>query len=180
MPSELTLGCSQYYDLLCLGQETHFHFVTSDRPGDSFAKILDHTATPICAFPAEWQPVKGKRRVLIIYNNSLPATRALQRYVQLMDPADTHVVLLVADTDWETGKHYLDRAEELLQAHSFKEIQQEWTSRSVIEAMSQDFLAEVDEVVAGTHSRRGLLNFALGRTSSWLVQESGKLLFLVA
>ncbi len=180
VPSELILNCSQHYDLMCLGLETHFHFETSDRPGDSLEKVLDHTATPIYAFPAGWQPVKGKRRVLIAYNGSLPAARALQRFAQMMDPGDIHVVLLAADMDWETGKHYLDRAEELLRAHAFAEIQQEWTSRSAIDAVSQKFLAEVDEVVAGTHSRRGLLHFSLGDMSTWLIKHADKPLFLVA
>ena len=39
---------------------------------------------------------------------------------------------------------------------------------------------EVDEVVAGTHSRRGLLDFKLGDMSRWLIRESDKPLFLVA
>lgn len=180
VPSELILSCSQHFDLLCLGLETHYHFETSDRPGKSLDKILDHTATPIYAFPAGWKPIIGPRKVLIAYNGSLPAARALQRYAQLMDPTNTHVILLAADMDWETGKHYLDKAEELLRAHLFTEVQAEWTSHSVIEAVSGQFLAEVDEIVAGTHSRRGLLKFALGDMTSWLIRESDKPLFLVA
>ncbi len=180
VPSELILGCAQHFDLLCLGQETHFHFETSDRPGDSLEKILDHTATPIYAFPAGWKPITENRKALITYNGSLSAARALQRYAQLMDPADTHIILLAADMEWEVGTHYLNKAEELLQAHGFKDVQREWTSKSVIEAVSQKFLAEVDEVVAGTHSRRGLLDFRLGDMSRWLIRESDKPLFLVA
>jgi nucleotide-binding universal stress UspA family protein len=180
IPSKLILEYAQHFDLLCLGQETHFHFETSDRPGDSMEKILDHTATPIYAFPAGWKPVTENRRTLIAYNGSLSASRALQRYAQLMDPADTHIILLAANMEWEIGSHYLKNAEEFLQAHGFKDVKQEWTSKSVIEAVSQTFLAEVDEVVAGSHSRRGFLDFKLGDMSRWLIRESDKPLFLVA
>jgi len=51
VPAQVLLQASELHDLIVVGLRTFFHFETRDQPGDSLAKLLHRTATPLLAVP---------------------------------------------------------------------------------------------------------------------------------
>ncbi len=178
-PGEHILHDSIFYDLVIIGLRTYFHFETEDKPGDSMERILDHSITPILAVTDQFQP-KEKTNVLIAFNGSLPSVRALQHFANLVDATavETDITLLMSDTDLNVANYYLDGAEAYLKAHSFHNIKKEWTPQSIIQAMEEKYLDWSDLVVAGVHSKKGLLDFMVGSLSKYLIKEAKEPVFL--
>ena len=174
-PSEQILHDSIYYDLVIMGMRTHFHFETEHRPGDSIDRIFSHASTPFMTVPEYFQP-KEKINVLIAFNGSLPAVRAMQGFVHLFEASvfEADITLLMSEMDEKIAKFHLDGASAYLNAHSFRNIKVEQISQDIIEAMDEKYLPWADMVVLGVHSRKGLLDFMLGSLGRHLIKVGTK------
>ena len=174
-PSERIVWESLFYDLVVMGLRTHFQFETSDKPGKTLDKVLSQTITPVLAVPEHYYEI---RNVLIAFDGSLPAARALQRFAHLAIPYDFNFTLLYAGDDKDTAMVYLNKAEEYLKAYSQNNVQKEWTNRSIIDAMREEYLDKSDLIVLGAHSRSALADFFVGSVTKYLINESNKVLFI--
>jgi nucleotide-binding universal stress UspA family protein len=173
MPSQCIIMESLYFDAVVMGLRTYFHFETTDKEGDSLEKVLDHSITPIYGIPAKIQlPQRPgrKMKVLILFNGSMAAGHALQRFAQLALPEKSDVILLCSHEERETASVYLDKAEAYLARHSFGRIQKEWTGEDLLPLLERDYLGRVDLVVVGSHSKRGLFKYKLGSVPKELVK----------
>src|SRR3972149_4941212 len=99
-PSDQIRQDSIYYDLVVMGMRTHFHFETEHKPGDSIDRIFSHASTPFLTVPEHFQP-KEKINVLIAFNGSPPAVRALQGFTHLFEASafETEITLLMSESD---------------------------------------------------------------------------------
>jgi nucleotide-binding universal stress UspA family protein len=176
-PSERIISESIYYDAVIIGMRTYFRFATTNKPGDSLDNILDHSITPVYAVPASYTFPKmppGKMNVLIAFDGSLPAARAIQRFVQLAMPDVMNVLLLSSHDDKETAEYYLDHAEAYLKAYSISNVEKNWTSQNIIAAVENKYLDWADFVVVGAHSKKGLIDFMLGSLTKQLIKLAKK------
>ncbi len=174
-PSKRILEQSSFYDLIVVGMRTHFHFVTSDKPGDTLDKILDDSITPVLAVPAHFSPIK---KVLISYDGSLAATRALQRFTHLSLAKDLEITVLFASDDKEKATYYLENISAYLNAYELTNFKTEWTDQLFIDALRQQYLDWADAIVLGAHSRSGLADFFVGSVTKFLINEAKKPLFI--
>ncbi len=173
-PSDRIIHDAIFYDLVVIGMRTYFHFETSDAPGDSLETILDHSVTPILAVPDHFDG-KSERKVLIAFDGSPPAARALHRFAQLAGTSTLgEVTLLTSGEDAETANNYLDQAEAYLNAHGINDIRKVWTPEEIIRAVREDYLDQADTVVVGAHSKRGLLDFMVGSLTKYLIEAAKK------
>ncbi|MCP4724091.1 MAG: universal stress protein, partial [bacterium] len=78
-PAEEIINYAILYDLVVMGLKTFFHFGTSDEPGETIDKLLEHTVTPGIAVPENFQITGKEMNVLIAFDGSLPAARALRQ-----------------------------------------------------------------------------------------------------
>ncbi|MFQ5753391.1 MAG: universal stress protein, partial [bacterium] len=136
-PSERIIRESIYYDAVVVGMETYFHFETTDKPGDSLDKLLNHAITPIYGVPKTFALPNipdEKINVLLAFDGSLPSARALQRFAQLALPDLMNVMIVTAGEDKVAAEYYLEQAEAYLSTHSIFNIKKEWTSEDIIHA----------------------------------------------
>jgi len=176
-PSERIVSESIFYDAVIVGMRTYFSFATTDKPGDSLDKLLDHSITPIYAVPKSFSFPKippEKMKVLIAFDGSLPSARALQRFAQLAIPDAMEVLILTSQEDKELADYYLDHAEAYLKAHSIYNIKKQWTAKSITEAVEEEYLDWADFIVVGPHSKKGLIDFMLGSLTKRLINLSKK------
>jgi len=169
IPSKMILAEGMFYDLIVVGQKTFYHFETQNEPGDSLEKILDHSITPILAVPEKFKPIKN---VLIAFDGSLPATRALKRFAHLAMVNDFEIKLLMAKTDLKTGEYYLNKAENYLKDYGVTRITKEWSPEEVIDIVDEKYLDWADLFVTGMHSKKGLLDFFVGSLPKYLLKKS--------
>jgi len=181
-PSERIISESNYYDAVTIGMRTHFRFEDSNKGGDTLEEILDESVTPVYAVPAKYSFAKAAgeslTKVLIAYDNSLPAARALQRFAQFAIPETQEAILLSAGRDQAAAEFYLSQAEAYLHAHGITRVTTEWTSGKIIDAVRDKYLDWADMVVAGAHSKRGLLDFKLGSLTKFLIKQAKKPLLI--
>ena len=174
-PSDQIRQDSIYYDLVVMGMRTHFHFETEHKPGDSIDRIFSHASTPFLVVPEHVQS-REKINVLIAFNGSLPSVRALQGFTHLFESSafETHITLLMSESDATLAKFHIDGASAYLNAHSFHNVKIEQISQDIIEAMEEKYLPWADLVVLGVHSKKGFLDFMLGSLSRHLIKVGTK------
>jgi nucleotide-binding universal stress UspA family protein len=116
-PPEKILVEAQRYDLIVLGQQTCFRFATQEGPDETLCKVLKNTPRPVVAVPAK---LSDGASVLVAYDGSLQAARALQAFQAsgLGESEEVHVVSVGADH--VEAARYADRAAEFLRFHEVK------------------------------------------------------------
>jgi len=166
-----------FYDMVITGLRTHFHFETKDKPGRSLHELLAESITPIYGVPKDLtipDPIEKKIKVLIPFNGSLPAARALQRFAQFMIPEMTQPRLLISHEDESVASSMLKHAKDYLELHGFKDIITDWTTDSIIDSCKESMLDWADVVVVGAHSKRGLFDFMVGSLTEHLIKWDKK------
>ncbi len=180
-PSHRIMEESEYYDLVVMGLRTYYHFETQDNAGDSLDKVLDHSAVPILGVPAKVNLDLGGEPppdILIAFDGSLPSARALHHFCRLWGNHPANVNLLLSDRDENTARHRLGEAEAYLHAQGLDRVKKRWTAEPIIKAVDRRFLGEADLVVAGAHSKKGLLDFMVGSLTRHLIEEAKKPLLI--
>jgi nucleotide-binding universal stress UspA family protein len=116
-PADSLFVEAQRYDLVVLGQRTYFQFATRDGADATLSAVLRNTPRPVVVVPPK--PYDGTP-VLVAYDGSLPAARALYAFQAsgLHGAEDVHV-LSVGDDHVEAARH-ADRAVEFLGFHNVK------------------------------------------------------------
>lgn len=174
-PSEQILHDSIFYDLVVMGISTHFHFETEHTPGNNIEKILSRIVTPVLTVPEGFIP-KEKMNVLIAFDGSLPAVRAMKGFIHLFEASafEADITLLMSGVDEDIVKLNLEGASAYLAAHSCRSIRIEKTTENIIEAMEENYLQWADMVVLGVHSKKGLFDFIIGSLSRHLIHKGDK------
>lgn len=181
LPSKSILRESVYFDAVVMGMRTHFRFGTDEKHGDSLEEVLDHSIAPIYCVPQKVRLPEGpgrKMTSLVLFNGSLAAGHALQRFAQLALPDRSEVVLLASDKEEEEALGYLDKAESYLRSHSFERVRKEWTGNDLLEVLETSYLGRVDLIVAGAHSQKGMIKFKLGSVPEHLIKAANTPLLL--
>ena len=181
-PSEWIVRESVYYDLLVMGLRTYYKFGTDPKgPGDSLEAVLDHCVTPVFGVPKTVPSPDlsaGKIKVLMAFDGSLPAARALKRFCHLVDPRMAAVTLVTAGEDEERARFHLDRAEAYLRAYGIEDVRKEWTTQSIVSVVTDTYLPQADVVVVGAHAKIALFDFAVGSLTKYLIEVESKPVFI--
>ncbi|GAB4377476.1 MAG: hypothetical protein Kow0042_25280 [Calditrichia bacterium] len=180
-PSKRIIQESIFYDAVVMGLRTYFNFEEIGHSGDSLENIIDQTITPIYGIPEKLElppAVQEKIKVLIAFDGSLPAARALQRFTQLARPDIFEVKLLTSSDDKTQADYYLNQAETYLRCHEITTITKEYTSDNIITVLESQFLDWAHLVVVGVHSKKGLLDFMVGSLTRSLIKMGRKPLLI--
>lgn len=177
VPGNEIINQSIYYDLVVLGMRTFFHFETDDKPGDTLTRILNHTITPVYAVPQEvnWPNSSNERiKVLIAFDGSLLAARALQQFVRLSFFKRKEVVLLMSGKSNHEVRRTLGDANTYLHVHNITNVKMVHTNRSIISVVDEEYLDWADCFVVGAHAQRGLIDFMTGSLTRHLIKVNRK------
>lgn len=177
LPTEHILLEAPQYDLIMLGQHTFFHFETQDTPDDTLAVVVKQSPCPVVAVPAT---LPEGRAVLIAYDGSAPATRALHMFQALgLDGAhEVHVVCV--DAHKEKAHLCVERAVTFLQGHNVvAQAHALATSESPAHALLQ-YVHQVQAglLVMGSSGRSPLREFFGGSVTRTMLRDSPVPLFL--
>lgn len=176
VPAALITEMSALYDLMVIGLRTFFHFETREGAGDSLARVLDRTACPVLAVPAQTQrPIE---RVVIAYDGSFPASRAIRDFVGFARPMGYRITLFSAGPDRAQSEALLKRAATYLRSHDISDFSVHVSELPPWESFRDELLEETDLLVAGIHSRKFLVDPFIGSFTKQLVDLDRIALFL--
>jgi len=177
-PSDEIIHSSIYHDLVVLGLRNCYHFECEQKANDSVEKVLDNMVTPVLAVPDRFEVPQGKVNALIAFNASLPSSRAMHRFAQLVRTAEFKVKLLMSDPDMDYAQSCLAQAEEYLRAHDFDDIEKVWTPQNIYEEIRDQHLADANLIVIGAHLKKGITDFMVNSLMKHLLREENKYLLI--
>jgi nucleotide-binding universal stress UspA family protein len=159
-------GC----DLVVVGRDTSFHFETEPDMTDMVARLIRDNARPVLVTP---ERRRSSERILVCYDGSIQASRAMHMAVLLGIAQEFEVHLVCVAPTREAADSQLARAETLFRAHDLAV--QLHGSASDADA-AEVILAEVDALdpqllVMGAFGHRGLREIFLGSATRTLLQR---------
>lgn len=103
-------------DMIVVGLRTFFHYPTQEGPGDTLTQLMKE---PVCPVFAITERPELPRNVIIAYDGSPGAARALQAYAHITpDIPDIYpVTLLCVAAEYDKNKYHLEKAARFLHAH---------------------------------------------------------------
>lgn len=167
------------HDLLIVGKEPHFYYGSPERNTDTLEQVVRQTIAPTIIVGKEYRPV---RRVLVSYDASPVAARALQAFAHLR-PFGTDVavdVVNVYEEDENEATLVVGMAKEYLQAHGFITVEPVIIrgSEPAREILASAGHSGADVIVAGAHAVSKWREFAFGSTTSQLIEACPLPLFV--
>lgn len=176
-PPEKIFVEAQRYDLIVLGQQTHFRFATQEGPDETLSRVLKNTPRPVVAVP---EKLGDGASVLVAYDGSLQAARALQAFQAsgLDESREVHVVSVGADRV-EAARH-ADRAVEFLRFHEVKATPHVLPPTGGTAEVILDQAGRLDAglLVMGCYGQPTLREFFLGSVTRSVLKKSTVPLFL--
>lgn len=177
VPGDKILEASVLYDLVVMGLRTYFHFETQQAPGDSLAKVLGRTVTPVLAVP-ESDIGEPLRKAVVTWDGSFSAGRALRDFLGFAEPYDLEITVLTAGEDVDQCEHLLGQASRYLNAHQVEKFETVHADTTSVEEVHDHYLKGADIVVAGIHSRRFFKDLFVGSFTNHLIEAGDQALFL--
>jgi nucleotide-binding universal stress UspA family protein len=113
-PTERILLEAQRSDLILLGQQTFFHFETPEKPDGTLHTFVNQSLRPVVTVP---RTLPGGQAVVVAYDGSLQATRALQMFQAVWLDSFHEVHVVCVDPDQEEASRCVERAVNFLQQH---------------------------------------------------------------
>jgi nucleotide-binding universal stress UspA family protein len=165
------------YDLVLLGQRTHFQFGYREAPDDTLAKVLAECPRPVVAVPT---PLVADGPVVVAYDASLQADRTLAsfRASGLARGREVHVVSVAPEP--KAAALWADRAVEYLRPHGVEARPHPQASdcppAEIILGWARRHAAAL--LVMGAYGQPVLREFFLGSVTRTILKESTIPVFL--
>jgi nucleotide-binding universal stress UspA family protein len=175
-PQERILTEAQRYDLILMGQHTHFRFGWQDHADDTLRRVLAASPRPVVAVP---QKLVDGENILIAYDGSLQAARALQifqatglaheRTVDVLSIAPTHALAVrPAERAVEFLRFHQIRAQSLPREGSA-------TAQAILETAAE---RKAGLIVMGAYGQPTLREMFLGSVTRSVLKDSAVPVFL--
>lgn len=176
-PYEAILRQAQRYDIILLGQQTHFHFATQEGPCETLKNVLQSTPRPVVAVPEKGATGTS---VVVAVDGSLQAARALQAFQQSGLDAEREVNVVGIGTNYVEVARHTDRAVEFLGFHGIRARVHVLESADSPGDILLDWIRRLDAgmVVMGAYGKSAIREFFLGSVTRTLLAKSPVPLFL--
>ncbi|VAX25033.1 hypothetical protein MNBD_IGNAVI01-2604 [hydrothermal vent metagenome] len=175
LPSSKIIENSKFYDLIIIGLKTYFEFETSDTKENSLDELLNHSITPVLAVPKTYREIKN---ILIAYDGSFAASRALQRFTHLATKKDYSFILLTSSTKIDKASSNQIKIVSYLESYGIKNIKTIITDKNINQVIKNDYMDWADLVVIGAHSKNKFEEFFVGSLTKELININKKPLFI--
>ncbi len=182
VPFERIIEDMKYHDLLVIGREPHFFYHEPEQRTDTLEKVVTEGVSPVLVVADAFRPVQ---KVLLAYDGSVPAARAMQQFVQHR-PFGTEATLEVVnvrsrgDKSVDESKLLLKLAQSYCSAHGFNVSTASIETHGDTGAQILHHAEEIDAdlVVAGAHAMSRVRKWVIGSATEHLLVESDLPLFL--
>lgn len=176
-PPEQIATMSATSDLLITGHDITFRGLRSESDSETLAQILSSTSRPVLVCPDE---ARSEGAVLVAYDGSLPAMRALQLYVLCGGWEGRPVTVVSVDAQLATAERLARDAASYLRLHGHEVDLQPVGSTEAPAEVIQAHAArrEIEVLVMGAYGHRGLREFFFGSTTQTLIGQPKASIFI--
>ncbi len=165
-PDFIIEEAGKYVDIIITGMRNFFHFETSKTPEKTVLKILHHIHTPILVVPKQFKPIK---KVLIAFDGSNPAVRAVREFVKLLRNNTYDITIVTSNSNKSEGDETLNKLEAYISTHTDSTIKKFTSDKNIISVFEKQFVDDVDMVVCGMHSQNILQKLVTGSFPEYLI-----------
>ncbi len=165
---------SKFHDFIVIGKRTFFGYSAHESHG-TLEQILKHGLTPVLAVP---DSVRKIEKVLIAYDHSVPASKAVHMFLLLGIWNACDITLLTVNDNAEAAQALLVNLSEFFESYG---IQPNLVTRSGHpDAEVKSYIEEndTDLLVMGAYGRKSIREFFVGSVTQHLIQETEIPLFL--
>ena len=165
---------SKFHDFIVIGKRTFFEYSANETYG-TLERILKNGLTPVLAVP---DSVRDIKKVLVAYDNSVPASKAVHMFLLLNIWNACDITLLTVNDDSETAQGLLGNLGEFFESYGIKP---NFATRSGHpDTAVKSYIAEndIDMLVMGAYGRKSVREFFVGSVTQHLIQETTIPLFL--
>ncbi len=178
-PSDRILEEMRYHDILIVGNSPHFFYVHPEEKTTTLTNLVKKSIGPVLIVPAENITVDT---VLVAFDGSTPASRAMQRFAQ-MKPfgvnGKIHVVHVYEKGQEDSSELMLNEASTYLNSWGF-DVDVAGLRGDDHHAHLMQYAEQVGAglIVAGAHSVSKVSKIAFGSTTASLIEDRNRILFL--
>jgi nucleotide-binding universal stress UspA family protein len=165
---------SKFHDFTVIGKKTFFGYSDHETFG-TLEKVLKNGLTPVLAVP---DSVRKIEKVLVAYDNSIPAAKVVHMFLLLGIWNACDITLLTVSDDSKEANTLLENLDDFFQSYG---IQPNLATRSGHpDAEVKSYIAEneIDLLVMGAYGRKSVREFFVGSVTQHLIQETDIPLFL--
>lgn len=174
-PEVRILDEARFHDLVVMGLRSHFRFITKSDDDDVLHNVIRHACGPLLLVPArEPRPIT---KVVIAFDGSPPATRAMQRFAHIAQCWKPEIKL-VASMNESEGTPILDSARSYLEEHGLDRISTDLVEKSIIEAFQDLYIDWADLCVLGASSKSVVEKMLVGSFPRKLILDGHIPLFI--
>ncbi len=165
---------SKFHDLTVIGKKSFFGYTDHESFG-TLEKILKNGLTPVLAVPDTVRPIK---KVVIAYDNSVPAAKVVHMFLLLGIWNDCDITLLHVRDNVEEAEKLLDNLSKFFQGYGIQP--QAVTQSGIPDPVIKSYISEndIDLLVMGAYGRKSVREFFVGSVTQHLIQETEIPLFL--
>ena len=174
MPVTGITRISNYYDIVVTGLKSDFGLVKKNNGISFLQKILLGSATSILAVPNYFKAI---RNVVIAYDGSISASRALQRFVHLANFSDLHITIVTSSKDSAWAEDNINRAKEYLLSYGALNVITDYTQIDIMKVLQSSYFDSSDLIVLGAHSQ-SIKDIFIGSVTKKLISEAKKPLLI--
>ncbi len=178
-PFERIVEDMKYNDLLVVGRDPHFFYSHPEQSTKTLVRVVKDTIAPTLVVPDAYKDV---RKVVIAYDASMAAARALRRFAHLQPfgtELEVEIISVYEKSKAEGVELAMRMAKGYLEAHGYDAHTTGVLGTSVSEEILHFAVSfEADLLVAGGHSVSTFRKLAFGSTTAALLEDSPLPLFL--
>jgi nucleotide-binding universal stress UspA family protein len=176
LPWEQIMLEAQRYDLIALGQESHFAFETQRGADDTLEEVVRRSPRPVVVVPIK--PAAGTT-IVLAYDGSLQAARAMQAFAAV-GPKELPVHVVSVLPDRIEAARCASRAVDFLAFHGINATVHAVGSskKPGPEILKQARELEAALVVMGSYGQSAWKEFCFGSVTRTMLSESNIPLFL--
>lgn len=174
IPSTRITRLSNYYDIVVTGMKSDFGLVKRNNGNSFLQNILFGSATSILAVPDYFREI---RNVIIAYDGSISASRALQRFVHLADLSDLNIIIVTSSKNSAWAEDNSKRAKDYLLSYGAVNILTDFTQMEIVKVLHSSYFESVDLTVIGAHSQ-SMKDIFIGSITKKLILEANKPLLI--
>lgn len=177
VPYERILEESTRFDLVLLGRRTHFNFATRDGQEETVERVLRASPRPVVTVTE--RPSTGDA-VLVAYDGSPPAARALQSFTNTGLAQGREVVVLTAGPSHSDAAKHAERAVDFLGHHEIhaRAIPLDTHETPALVILRYAELCRAGMVVMGSFGKPAWKDLLLGSVTRMVVRECTVPVFL--
>ena len=165
---------SKFHDFIVIGKQTSFEYNANETYG-TLQRVLRNGLIPVLAVPDSVREIKN---VLVAYDNSIPASKAVHMFLLLGIWNACDITLLTVNDDAEAAQGLLDNLGEFFESYGIKP--NLVTQSGHPDTAVKSYIAEndIDMLVMGAYGRKSVREFFVGSVTQHLIQETTIPLFL--